>query len=133
MRPYSLDLRERIVAAVQAGQNQSEVARRFALSASSVSRYVAQQNRCQNLAAKLPPGARRRLDESTLAALTERVQKQPDATLLEHQQWLHEEHRLDVSIATLHRSLLRAGFTHKKSQWLRLSETKPSALLGEPI
>jgi transposase len=100
MRPYSLDLRERIVAAVSAGQNQSEVARRFALSASSVSRYVAQQRRCQNLAAKPLPGAKRRLDESTLAALTERVQKQPDATLLEHQQWLHEEHHLDISVAT---------------------------------
>lgn len=132
MRAYSVDLRSRIVAAVQEGHSLRSVAVRFSVSAASVSRYVAQHQRQQSLAPKPSPGAKRRLDGAVLSALLERLSDKPDQTLEQLHRWLKDEHPANsVSRATLHRTLLRAGLTYKKSHWLPQSEMKPSALPGE--
>ena len=58
VRPYSLDLRERVVAAVAAGESCRAVAERFAVSVSSVVKW-AQRQRATGSAAALPMGGRR--------------------------------------------------------------------------
>lgn len=125
MNPYSLDLRERIVAAVKQGQNQSQAARRFAVSPSTVSRYMAHSERRKTLAPEPPPGARRKIPEAVAAALSERLGRRPDAAAAEHQAWLAEAHGVVVSPATVYRALRRSGFTFKKSR-----RSPPSATTG---
>ena len=58
VRPYSLDLRERVVAAAQAGQSCRAVASRFGVSASSVVKWW-QRARATGSAAAKPMGGRR--------------------------------------------------------------------------
>ena len=115
MRPYSVDLRERIVAAVEQGLNQSEAARRFSVSSSTVSRYLAHQQERKTLAPRVAPGAKRKIPEAVLRLLEERIATKPDTTIAEHQTWLRESHQIMVSFATVHRVLGELGFTFKKS------------------
>ena len=50
-RPFSSDLRERVVAQVDAGHSRREVARRFGVSPSFVVKLVAQRQRTGSVAA----------------------------------------------------------------------------------
>ena len=61
MKGYSLDLRERIVTSVNAGQGKTAVSERFGVSLSTVKRYFKRQAQGE-LAARHHPGRPRRLD-----------------------------------------------------------------------
>lgn len=80
-RPYSLDLRERVVAAVTAGLSCRAVAAMFSIGAATVVRW-AQRSRATGSPAALPMGGKRRF---ALAPQREwvlaRVSEQPDLTL----------------------------------------------------
>lgn len=59
MRAYSLDLRQRVVAAVQAGRSHSVAARLFGVSRRTVRRYLTQLEQTQQLTARpIPERAR---------------------------------------------------------------------------
>jgi transposase len=85
MRAYSMDLRERIVAAVDAGASQSQVAERFEVSLRTVERFLARRRATGNLA----PTEQRHGPEPTVrrqlhAWLPARLKAAADATLAEH-------------------------------------------------
>jgi transposase len=85
VRAYSMDLRERIVAAVDAGLTQSQAAARFGVSLRTVERYLARRRATGSLAATEQrhgpePTVRRRLQ----AWLPGRLDAVADATLAEH-------------------------------------------------
>src|SRR5437660_5688999 len=85
VRAYSMDLRERIVAAVDAGLSQRQAAERFGVSLRSVERYLARRRATGSLAATEQrhgpePKVRRQLQ----AWLPARLDAAADATLAEH-------------------------------------------------
>ena len=85
MRAYSMDLRERVVAAVDAGLTQTQAAARFGVSLRTVERYLARRRATGGLAATeqrhgREPMVRRRLQ----AWLPDRLEAAADATLAEH-------------------------------------------------
>jgi transposase len=85
MRAYSMDLRERIVAAVDAGLPQRQAAERFEVSLRTVERYLARRRATGSLAATAQrhgpePTVRRALQ----AWLPARLDAAADATLAEH-------------------------------------------------
>src|SRR3954451_13177756 len=110
MRAYSMDLRERIVAAVDAGLPQAQAAERFEVSLRTVERYLSRRRRRGSLAAErfeaplrtLGPPLPRRRRSGSLAATAQRHGPEPkvrralqawlparldaaaDATLAEH-------------------------------------------------
>ena len=115
-RAYSLDLRERVVAAVEDGQSSRQVARLFRVSVASVVKW-AQRSRTTGSAAARPMGGRpgvSKLDvERTwlLARLTEK----PDLTLHALLAELRER-GTTVSCDTLWRFLRSAGISFKKNR-----------------
>lgn len=80
---YSLDLRERVVAAVKEGGKQPQVAERFRVSLSSVERYV-RLDREGGLRAKPPPGRPATIAATAYGALAEQVTEHNDISLKEH-------------------------------------------------
>src|SRR4051794_30530217 len=85
MRAYSMDLRERIVAAIDAGLTQRQAAERFEVSLRTVERYLSRRRRSGSLAATEQrhghePTVRRRLR----AWVPARLDAAADATLAEH-------------------------------------------------
>ena len=84
MKAYSIDLRQRIVLAVESGEaSQAEVAEQYAVSLSSVERFTRQWRTTASLAPSQGNRGPKRKLEPYAAWLRAAVQRQPDATLAE--------------------------------------------------
>jgi transposase len=85
MRAYSMDLRERVVAAVDAGMTQAQAAVRFGVSLRTVERYLARRRTTGSLAATEQRHGREPTVRQALQAwLPARLDAAADATLTEH-------------------------------------------------
>ena len=115
MRPYSLDLRQRVVEALEAVEQTIDVARRFCVSDSSVRRYRRQLRERGTLEPRTPPGPTPRLGPESYEALRAQVRAHPDATLREHCRHWHARTEQWVSLQTMSRKLRELGWTVKKS------------------
>jgi transposase len=112
-KPYSTDLRERVVAAIQSGLKYHEVAERFAVSVASISRWLSRYRR-DDTVEPAPFGGHKKptlaAHEAQVRALVER---EPDLTL----DAMVERLALDgvrTNRTTLHRFLQSLGLTRKK-------------------
>ena len=115
VRPYSLDLRERVVGAVNDGESCRSVASRFGVSVSSVVKW-SQRFRATGSAAPAKMGGYRRcLLEPERDWLMARVTEKPDLTLPALLGELAQR-GVKVSCNTLWRFLRREGFRFKKNR-----------------
>jgi transposase len=124
MRAYSVDLRERIVRAVQGGVPQSVAARTFGVARASVQRYVGQHGATGDLAARPTPGPAHKIGAGAAAALRAQVAAWPDATLAEHAERWARERGERLSASTVHRAIARLGITRKKRPSTPASRTR---------
>ena len=124
MHAYSTDLKERLVRAVAEGLPMREAARRYHVAVTTVKRAVVQQRETGSLERKPIPGYPRRIGPEREAALRERLEAAPDATVLEHCAWWAEHHGQPLSEATMWRAIRRLGWTHKKRHWQPASATR---------
>ena len=123
MRAYSVDLRERVLAARHAGATQVRVAALFRVSVSFVAKLVHRQRTSGSVAAR--PGGRGpapRLGPGPQTLLRDCLRQTPDATLDELRVWLAALGGPAVSRSALGRAVQALGWRRKK----RVS-TPPSA------
>jgi len=112
-RAYSLDLRERVVAAVEAGQSCRSVARTFMVSVASVVKW-SQRHRSSGSAAARPVGGRRGyVVAQERDWLLARIGEKPDLTLRALLLEL-KERGMVVSYYALWHFLQHEGITFKK-------------------
>jgi transposase len=124
MDAYSEDLRRKVVEAVQERRmNQSEAARAFGVSLSSVKRYLKVVRQGRSLSPGKAPGKRPALDEKARKLLEADVEERPFAKLKQRQEYLHKVAGVSVSESTLSRAIRSMGFGRKKGRWVRVSET----------
>lgn len=116
MRAYSIDLRERIVRAVDGGMSKAEAARVYDVGLSTVKRYVKQRAEQGHLRPKPLPGRAREIGAGDEAALRAQVAADPDATLDAHRRRWAEAGGAAVSRATMGRALARLGLPLNKSR-----------------
>ena len=127
---YSLDLRRRVVAAVDAGgATQEQVAARFSVSLGWVRKLLGQRRRVGHV----EPlghrgGAPRRLDERAREAVRAAVTAQPDIALEELRLRLRRRERVRVSVPTLYRVIETLGLPRKKRRSLPAKPTKGNAV-----
>ncbi len=113
---YSLDLRARVVAAVDAGQGtQAQIAARFAVSLGWVEKLLRQRRR----AGHIQPlghrgGATRRVNEAAVERIRTLVSAQPDIALEELRLRLRRQARIKVSVSTLWRWVEALDLPRKK-------------------
>jgi transposase len=88
MKPYSEDLRLRIVKAVQEGTSKSATARLFGVSLSSVKRYARIAEHGASLAPRKGGGRPPKADETTRKLLEDDVKERPAATVSERCRFL---------------------------------------------
>lgn len=130
MAAYSLDLRQRIVDALERGdQTRREVAEMFNVHESFVYKLLRQQRERGDLS-PLPHGggAVAKLDSGHLALLSEMVAESPDATLDELREQLKKKARVEASITTIWRALDDLGLSRKKSPSGRRKPIRSNAL-----
>jgi transposase len=112
MRPYSMDLRERIVAAIDRGEHSlRQIAHLFSVHLSFLVRLL-QRRRATGSVQPKPHGGGPppQLDAAAVQRLLALVREQPDATLRE----LRDRLGLPCHLATIARVLRRHGITRKK-------------------
>jgi len=111
-KPYSLDLRERVVRTVEAGASCHEAAAAFEVGVSSAIRWVARWRRTGSVAAKPMGGKRSPLDahKDWLLAL---IAAEPDLTLQEIRGRLRAR-GIVVAASSVWRFCDRHGITFKK-------------------
>lgn len=115
MRPFSFDLRHRIIAALDAGQSTALVAERFQVAPRTVRRYRQRWRTHGTLDPTPHPGRHRKIRGTDEELLREQVLAAPDATLREHRLRWHARTGVWVSESTLCRALQRMQLTVKKS------------------
>ncbi len=123
MKAYSVDLRERIVAAVGRGMSKAQAARTFGVGATSVKRYVNLEQQGRSLEPGKAPGKESKLGQSGIRLLEEDLHERPTVTYENRAQLLYRLLGIEVSKATICRAIRRLGYTRKKDQWVRVSET----------
>ena len=101
-----MDLRERVVAAVDGGMSQEQAAAVFGVSVNTVGRYLARRRATGSLAATVQrhgpaPEKKARLH----AWLPDRLTVAADATLAEHTAAFAESEGVTVSLATMSRAI----------------------------
>ena len=114
-RPYSLDLRERVVAAVMAGESCRTVAASFQVSVAAVVKWSQRFRATGSAAARRMGGYRPRTLEDESDWLLGRLVEKPDLTLHALLDELRER-GVTVSCDTLWRFLRGAGISFKKNR-----------------
>lgn len=117
MGAYSLDLRQRIIDAVERGdQAKREIAELFNVHESFIYKLLRQKRERGDIA-PLPHGggAEAKFDLSHLTILSELVTQSPDATLEELREQMKKKARIEASITTIWRALDDLGLSRKKS------------------
>ena len=123
MKAYSMDLRERVVAACdERVDTREEIAERFGVSVSWIRDLLKRRRETGSIAA-LPRGGGRApaFDEAAAARLREAVRDRDDATLEE----LAKAAGVACRASAVHRALARLGITRKKNRGGRPSRTGP--------
>jgi transposase len=111
-RPYSGDLRARVIEAVEAGASRREAGERFEISASSSVRWLQRWHESGSAEPK-PRGGSISSLEKFAAEIFALIAEQPDLTLLETVAELRKR-RIRTSRSSLWRFLDRHGITLKK-------------------
>lgn len=114
-RPYSEDLRERVIVAVGGGCSRRAAAERFAVSAASAVRWVAHHEETGSVG----PRPRKRTSRSPLEPhalwLLDLIDKEPDLTLAEIVQRLLQDRGVSTTDSSVDRFVQRHGLSFKKN------------------
>ena len=121
MKPYSKDLRLRVLAAVDGGTLRNEVARIFSVSVLTIKRWLKRRRETGGVEAKPVPRRPPVKAEALRKWLPSHLQENPDLTLEEHREAFEEARGgcgVVVSTATVARAIasLPGGWPLKKSR-----------------
>lgn len=115
MNAYSIDLRERVLAALDRGMSRAEAVTTFQVSLASLTRWRAARRATGTLAPKpARGGATPTFTAAQDQELAAHVAAFPDATLAEHAQRWNAAHATSISQWTIGRAIRRLRLTRKK-------------------
>lgn len=123
MRAYSHDLRQRILHSVDEGKPCAEMIKTFAVSRSTIKRYLALRRETGDVKPKAMPGRPSKKGAALQVGLLPQLEAHPDATLVEQCQFWEATQGIRVSSATMSRAIKRLNWTRKKKT-LRASEQR---------
>ena len=116
MIPYSQDLRERVIAALEAGKTQAEVAAQFGIHKSTLEKWWYRWRDTGSCAALPPAHGPERTLQAAERFLRDEVKKQPDLTLVELCERVQEAKGLVASPSMMCRELQILNLALKKSR-----------------
>lgn len=116
MKPYSLDLRERVVATYQHGNGTiKQIAQMFSVGETFVKKMLRQKRETNNLARQPHrAGAKKLLQAKHRRWLRKAIEQESDATITELAEQLAEKKQVRASRATICRELKELKLSRKK-------------------
>lgn len=118
MKPYSVDLRQKIIDVYKEGNvSQRQLARQFRVALSFIQKLIKQYKETGNIAPKVrTTQTPTKLTDDQLQVLKELVAENPEATLQELRQKLAAIAGVTISISTVHRMLRRIDLLPQKNR-----------------
>ncbi len=107
MKPYSKDLRLRVLAAVDSGVPREEVAKTFSVSVPTIKRWLKRRRETGDVEPKPIPGRPRLKGAALEGWLPSQLQENDDLTLKEHSEAFEEDTGVLVSASTVGRAIAR--------------------------
>lgn len=124
MRPYSMDLREKVLAAYDRGDgSQRHLAARFDLALSTVQSWLKRRRETGSVAARKPGAPSPKLDQAGADVLGRIIEADPDGTLAEWAEALCAQTGVRLHPSAVWRRARRLGKTRKKRRLARPSST----------
>ena len=122
---FSLDLRKRVLAAVDGGLSRTEAAKRYQVGRATITEWVKLRRETGSLVARQPPGRPRTIALADHEALRTQLSAQADASLARHvANWRAEHPSQPLSTTTMSRAIRRLGWTRKKRRSTPASKTR---------
>jgi transposase len=118
MKPYSKDLRLRVLSAVDAGTPREEVAKTFSVSMPTIKRWLRRRRETGDVEPRAIPGRPPRKGALLREWLPKHLQENDDLTLEEHSEAFEEHFGEGVSTSTVGRAIAampQGGWPLKKS------------------
>jgi transposase len=107
MKPYSKDLRFRVLAAVDAGTPREQVAKTFSVSMPTIKRWLRRRRETGGVEPRAIPGRPARKGAILEGWLPKHLEANDDLTLEEHREAFEEEFGEAVSTSTIGRAIAR--------------------------
>ncbi len=114
MKGYSVDLRQRVLAAVERGMPRHAIVQTFGVSLGTIKRLLVKQRSGDSLVPHAPPGRSAIIAPHQYAALQAQLDTHPDATIAQHAELWNAAHGTPLSQWTVGRAIRRVGWTRKK-------------------
>jgi transposase len=105
MKPYSKDLRLRVLSAVDSGKPREQVAKTFSVSMPSIKRWLRRRRETGDVEPEPIPGRPSRKGVMLKEWLPKHLEANDDLTLEEHRQAFEEEFGQRVSTSTIGRAI----------------------------
>jgi transposase len=114
MKAYSLDLREKALAAVDRGVPRRQVASTFGVDVRTLTRWRAQRRATGSVTPRPIPGRPAQIKPALEAGLEAQLRATPDATVAEHCATWAAATGQHVSPTSMRRGIAALGWTRKK-------------------
>ncbi len=133
MRGYSLDLRLKVLAAVDLGMPRKEVVRIYGVSMPTLERYLSLRRRTGEIGPPRPPGRMPSISATIEGrhALWRQLEENDSSTLERHCELWESKQGERVSIPTMWRAVRKLGWTKNGGRWEPPSETMRTEMLSE--
>lgn len=118
-RPYSQDLRKRVVKTVLSGKSCRATAKLYDLSASSVIRWVSRYQKTNSFASGQMGGHKVCKLASLDSYLVDYIKRTPDFTIADLLYHIEDTHQIRVGRETLRSYLKRMGYSFKKNHFCK--------------
>ena len=130
MKAYSVDLRAKVLRAVDEGYARKEIVKLLGVSPATIKRYLKQRRETGEVAPKRIPGRPPKKLGPLQAELVAQLQAHNDLGLEEQCRLWEQSHGVRVSTATMSRAIKRVGWTRKKRRWQPASGVRKSEPVG---
>ena len=117
MKAYSVDLRAKVLRAVDQGYPRGEIVKLLGVSLATIKRYLKQRRETGTVAPKAIAGRPPKKLGLLQAELVVQLRAHDDLRLEDHCQLWEQTHGVKVSTATMSRAIKRVGWTRKKRRW----------------
>ena len=130
MKAYSVDLREKVLRAVDQGYAREEIVKLLGVSRATIKRYLKQRRETGTVAPKTIPGRPPKKLGLLQAELVAQLQAHADLRLEDQCRLWEQTHGVQVSTATMSRAIKRVGWTRKKRRWVPANAVRKSEPVG---
>jgi transposase len=126
MKAYSIDLREKVLRAVDQGYAREEIIKLLGVSRATIKRYLKQRRDTGTIAPKAIPGRTPKKLGLLQADLAAQLQAHDDLRLEDQCRLWEQTHGMPVSTSTMSEAIKRIGWTRKKRRWVPLNAVRKS-------